>query len=45
MVLKFRPLTCVNFKSKVQLYFAPTMGCDVVVIISKISKKYWVQTF
>jgi hypothetical protein len=30
MVLKLRPLTCVNFKYKVQLCFAHIKGCDVV---------------
>jgi hypothetical protein len=35
MVFKLKPVTCVNFKSKVQLDFAHIKGCDVMVTISK----------
>jgi len=31
MVFKLKPLTCVNFKCKVQLAFAHIKGCDVMV--------------
>jgi hypothetical protein len=31
MVLKLRPLTCVNFKCKVQLHFAHIKDCEIMV--------------
>jgi hypothetical protein len=34
MILKLGPLLDVNFKSKVQLYFAYMNGCEIVVTVS-----------